>query len=61
MLIKIENLWNLLSKKVNFDAQYWLHCTKKVKIQRRIGEKKLKVVRFAPNAFFYKIDQNPDS
>ena len=39
MLIKIENLWYLLSKKVNFDAQHWLHCTKKVKIQRQIGEK----------------------
>ena len=48
MLSKLENLWFLRSKKVNFDGQYWLRCWKKVKSHRMIGEK-INVARFARN------------
>ena len=33
------NLWYVQSKKVNFNVQYWLCCTKKVKSHRQIGKK----------------------
>ena len=39
MLIKLENLWYLRSKKVNFDDQYWLQCIKKVTNHRSKGQK----------------------
>ena len=39
MLSKLENLRYLRSKKVNFNAQHWLHCIKMVKNIRSIGEK----------------------
>ena len=39
LLSKLANLWYLLSKKVNFDAQHWLQCTKKGKNNRWICEK----------------------
>ena len=38
MLSKLENLWYLQRKKVNFNAQYWLWCTKKVKSHRQIDK-----------------------
>ena len=40
LLSKLANLWYLLSKKVNFDAQHWLQCTKKVKNNRSMCGKK---------------------
>ena len=42
-------------RSIDFTAQ------KRSKFSDELAKKKLKVVRFAPNAFFYKIDQNPDS
>ena len=39
ILSKLENLWYLRSKKVNFHAQHWLQCIKKVKNNRSIGIK----------------------
>ena len=38
MLSKLENLPYLRSKKVNFNAQHWLHRIKKVKNNRSMAE-----------------------
>ena len=57
LLCKLENLWYLWSKRVNFDAQKWFWCTKKVKNHRLIGEK-MNIARFVRNIVKWDFSSN---
>ena len=55
LLSKLENLWYLRSKQVNFDAQKWLWCTIKIKNHPII---KMNIARFVRNIVKWYISSN---